>query len=69
MATKTNILGKAQSNTFWTQTAIDCYNSHLICENCVIKNNLETEKCQMKACILELIRHGKYPPNHENSES
>ena len=69
MVTKTNILGRTQSNTFWTPTAIDCYNGHLICDNCEIRKVIESEKCQMKACILELIRQGKYPPNQENSES
>lgn len=69
MATKTNIFGKAQSTTFWTKTALECYNSHFDCDNCSINRIMKSQKCQMKACVLELIRQGKYPPNQEKSES
>lgn len=62
-----NELGKfAPSMTFqWTKAAVECYQLNCECILCSIPRQMHSQKCQMKAVVLELIKHvGK--PNEKN---
>lgn len=43
-------------NQRWTQSAIECYKRKCICKDCPIKKILLSQKCQMKKCVLELVK-------------
>jgi hypothetical protein len=51
-------MGRAVAIKRWTPTAIDCYKRGCICEGCFYNDFFSgaTQKCQMKAAVLELVR-------------
>src|SRR5574344_579371 len=51
-------MGRAVAVRRWTPTAIDCYKRGCNCEGCFYKDFFSgsTQKCQMKASVLELVR-------------
>lgn len=51
-----NELGRIGSIRRWTPSAIDCYERNCICTNCPMNEMLESQKCKMKASVLELMR-------------
>lgn len=55
-----NALGYFGTVRCWTIDAINCYNRNCICKGCPMLQLIKsTDKCQMKASVLELVkRHG-----------
>ena len=55
---KSRDLGRATAVRRWTQTAIECYKRGCNCEGCFYTDffNNSSQKCQMKASVLELVR-------------
>lgn len=51
-----NELGRIGSIRRWTPSAIDCYERNCICKDCPIKNFITSQKCQMKATVIELVK-------------
>ena len=51
-------MGRAVAVRRWTPTALDCYKRGCNCGGCFYKEffNGTTQKCQMKASVLELVR-------------
>ncbi|MBE7084243.1 MAG: hypothetical protein E7373_06570 [Clostridiales bacterium] len=50
-----NELGNfANSMVHWTMQAVECYRNGCICRNCDVK--IKSQKCQMKAVVLELVK-------------
>ncbi|MFI3300281.1 MAG: hypothetical protein R3Y28_02555 [Candidatus Gastranaerophilales bacterium] len=51
-------LGKTVAVRRWTPTAIECYKRACKCEDCFYKEffSEESQKCMMKASVLELVR-------------
>jgi len=51
-------MGRAVAVRRWTPTATDCYKRGCNCEGCFYTDffNGTTQKCQMKASVLELVR-------------
>lgn len=51
-------MGRAVAVRRWTVTAIDCYKRGCNCEGCYYKDFFSgsSQKCQMKASVLELVR-------------
>lgn len=51
-------MGRAVAVRRWTPTATDCYKRGCNCEGCFYKDFFSgtTQKCQMKASVLELVR-------------
>ena len=51
-------MGRAVAVRRWTPTAIDCYKRGCNCEGCYYKDffNGSSQRCQMKASVLELVR-------------
>lgn len=45
----------------WTQSAVECYLRGCNCDNCTIKELLESP-CIMKDSVISLIRSGFKPP-------
>jgi hypothetical protein len=53
----------------WTYSAVYCYKIGGNCDNCKIFNLIKSQKCQMKACVLELIRKLGKPGKLYNHET
>lgn len=55
---KSRDFGRATAVRRWTQTAIECYKRGCNCEGCFYTDffNNSSQKCQMKASVLELVR-------------
>ena len=51
-----NYMGKSGSIQRWTPSAVECYQRGCICSNCPIKELIKSQKCQMKASVIELVR-------------
>lgn len=51
-----NALGPVGSTERWTPTAIYCYERKCVCNGCLIAKMLESQKCYMKASVLELVK-------------
>ena len=51
-----NDMGKSGSIQRWTPSAIECYQRGCICKDCPIKKFITSQKCQMKASVIELVR-------------
>lgn len=51
-----NDISKYSSIQRWTLSAIECYQRGCICFNCPIKELVKSQKCQMKASVIELVR-------------
>ena len=51
-------MGRAVAVRRWTATALDCYKRGCNCEGCFYKDFFSgsSQKCQMKASVLELVR-------------
>jgi len=51
-------MGRAVAVRRWTNTAIECYKRGCNCEGCFYKDFFSgsSQKCQMKASVLELVR-------------
>ena len=51
-------MGRAVAVRRWTTTALDCYKRGCNCEGCFYKDFFSgsSQKCQMKASVLELVR-------------
>lgn len=51
-------MGRAIAVRRWTPTAIECYKRGCNCEGCFYKDFFSgsSQKCQMKASVLELVR-------------
>ena len=51
-------MGRAVAVRRWTPTALDCYKRGCNCEGCFYKDFFSgsSQKCQMKASVLELVR-------------
>ncbi|MBE7709673.1 MAG: hypothetical protein E7Z93_04405 [Cyanobacteria bacterium SIG32] len=51
-------MGRAVAVRRWTQTALECYKRGCNCEGCFYKTFFSgsSQKCQMKASVLELVR-------------
>ena len=51
-------MGRAVAVRRWTPTALECYKRGCNCEGCYYKSFFEgsSQKCQMKASVLELVR-------------
>jgi len=58
MANKNRDLGRGVSVRRWTNTAIECYKRGCVCNGCFYNDffNQPSQKCQMKASVLELVR-------------
>jgi hypothetical protein len=60
-----NELGNfANSMIHWTVQAVECYRNGCICRNCDVK--IKSQKCQMKAAVLELFKKFGKPKEEEN---
>ena len=55
---KSRDFGRAVAVRRWTTTAIECYKRGCNCEGCFYTDffNKSSQKCQMKASVLELVR-------------
>ena len=55
---KSRDFGRATAVRRWTQTAIECYKRGCNCEGCFYTDffNNSSQKCQMTASVLELVR-------------
>ena len=51
-----NDMGKSGSIQRWTPSAVECYQRGCICLNCPIKKLIKSQKCQMKATVIELVK-------------
>ncbi len=51
-------MGRAIAVRRWTPTALECYKRGCNCEGCFYSDFFKgtTQKCQMKASVLELVR-------------
>lgn len=51
-------MGRAIAVRRWTNTALECYKRGCICEGCFYADffNGTSQRCQMKASVLELVR-------------
>lgn len=51
-------MGRAIAVRRWTNTALECYKRGCVCEGCFYTDffNGTSQKCQMKASVLELVR-------------
>lgn len=51
-------MGKTVAVRHWTPTAIDCYKRGCSCNGCFYEYFFtgDSQKCQMKAAVLELVR-------------
>jgi len=51
-------MGRAVAVRRWTATAVECYKRGCNCEGCFYKDFFSgsSQKCQMKASVLELVR-------------
>lgn len=60
-------LGRTTVQRRWTDTAIDCYKRGCVCEGCFYNNFFsgKTQRCQMKAAVLELVRVIELPEGME----
>lgn len=67
---KTNDLGRySKRNLYggWSKQAADCFNIDCECSLCDIPRKMESQKCQMKATVLELFKkYGR--PTSENTK-
>ena len=55
---KSRDFGRAVAVRRWTTTALECYKRGCNCEGCFYTDffNNSSQKCQMKAAVLELVR-------------
>lgn len=55
---KSRDFGRAVAVRRWTTTAMECYKRGCNCEGCFYQDffNKSSQKCQMKASVLELVR-------------
>ena len=55
---KTKELGRPIAVRRWTNTALECYKRGCVCEGCFYTDffNGTSQRCQMKASVLELVR-------------
>lgn len=55
---KSRDMGRAVAVRRWTTTAIECYKRGCNCEGCFYTDffGKSSQKCQMKASVLELVR-------------
>ncbi|MBE7705932.1 MAG: hypothetical protein E7Z91_01615 [Cyanobacteria bacterium SIG30] len=55
---KSRDFGRAVAVRRWTPTAMECYKRGCNCEGCFYADffNNSSQKCQMKASVLELVR-------------
>lgn len=55
---RTRDLGRTTSVRRWTSTAVDCYKRGCVCQGCFYSEFFSgsSQKCQMKATVLELVR-------------
>lgn len=51
-------MGRAIAVRRWTNTALECYKRGCVCDGCFYTDffNGSSQKCQMKASVLELVR-------------
>ena len=51
-------MGRAVAVRRWTTTALECYKRGRNCEGCFYRDFFSgsSQKCQMKASVLELVR-------------
>ena len=57
-----NELGSyAPSMIHWTIQALECYKIGCNCRRCSVKVQLKSQKCQMKAVVMELIKETGLP--------
>ena len=51
-------MGRAVAVRRWTTTALECYKRGCNCEGCFYRDffSASSQKCQMKASVLELVR-------------
>lgn len=51
-------MGRAVAVRRWTTTALECYKRGCNCEGCFYRDFFSgsSQKCQMKASVLELVR-------------
>lgn len=51
-------MGRSIAVRRWTNTALECYKRGCVCEGCFYTDffNGTSQKCQMKASVLELVR-------------
>lgn len=63
-----NDLGETTTRRRWTVAARQCHERGCICEGCFYKDFFEksSQKCQMKASVLELVRIIGKPPLHSS---
>lgn len=46
----------AQKDEKWTRTAIDCYKRGGVCSGCYFENYFTCHICQMRKCIIKLVK-------------
>lgn len=46
----------ANSMVHWTMQAVECYRKGCNCLKCTVKNQLKSQKCQMKAIVIEIVK-------------
>ena len=51
-----NDMGKFGSIQRWIPSAVECYQRGCICSNCPIQEFIKSQKCQMKATVIELVK-------------
>ena len=58
MVHRSRDMGRAISVRRWTNTALECYKRGCVCNGCFYADffNDTSQKCQMKASVLELVR-------------
>lgn len=53
-------MGRSIAVRRWTNTALECYKRGCVCEGCFyadfFNSSNSSQKCQMKASVLELVR-------------
>lgn len=59
-----NDLGHFQNSmVHWTMQAVECYRNGCNCLKCTVKNQLKSQKCQMKATVIEIVKRFGKPKN------
>ena len=58
MVQRSRDMGRAINVRRWTNTALECYKRGCVCDGCFYADffNGTSQKCQMKASVLELVR-------------
>lgn len=49
----------------WTEGSIFCYKRGCNCQGCYVKDLMESQRCRMKAAVIELVKKFGKPPENE----